>query len=35
MRDPGIADIDLLVVMAEGDAVRLERFVGDLGDLPG
>src|ERR1700759_3260323 len=28
MRDAGVADIDLLVVVAEGDAVRLERFVG-------
>src|SRR5712664_961989 len=33
VRDTGIADIDLLVVVAEGDAVRLERFVGDLADL--
>jgi hypothetical protein len=35
VRDAGIADIDLLVVVAERDAVRLERFVGYLGDLAG
>src|SRR6266849_3148573 len=35
VRDAGIADIDLFIVMAEGDAVRLERFVGDLADLTG
>src|ERR1700716_407289 len=35
VRDAGIANIDFLVVVAEGDAVRLEWFVGDLGDLAG
>src|SRR3954468_264539 len=33
MRRAGVADIDLLVVVAEGDAVRLEWLIGDLGHL--
>src|SRR3954447_23915464 len=35
VRDAGIADVDLLVVVAEGDAIRLERLVRDLADLSG
>src|SRR3954451_4672570 len=33
MRDAGVADIELLVVVTESDAVRLERLVGHLRDL--
>ncbi len=33
--DAGIADVQLLVVVAEGDAVRFERLVRHLGDLAG
>src|ERR1700733_9883351 len=35
VRDTGVADIDLLVVVAEGDAIRLERVFGDFGYLAG
>src|ERR1700729_2944359 len=30
MGDAGVADIDLLVVVAKRNTIRLERFVGDL-----
>src|ERR1700760_1747690 len=33
MRDPAVSDIDLLVIMAESDAVRLEGIIGDLAEL--